>query len=79
MNILGETEKVVRQVVVARSDMDPLLLHEIERLLLALDEVEEGRAVLKKFKTSQFDEFPGGKESALTRMWELYSLVEDGN
>lgn len=35
--------------------------------------------MLEKFKTSQFDEFPGGEESALTRMRELYRLVEAGN
>ncbi len=79
LNILGETEIVARNVVVVPPGMDPLLIQAIKGLLLALDETEEGRAVLEKFKTSQFDEFPGGEESALTRMRELYRLVEAGN
>lgn len=79
LNILGETEIVARNVAVVRPGMDPLLIQAIKGLLLALDETEEGRAVLEKFKTFQFDEFPGGEESALTRMRELYRLVEAGN
>ena len=75
--ILGETEKVVRQIVVARSSLDPLLTEKVKKLLLELDQSEKGRAVLEKFKTTQFDEFPD-KESLLSRMWEIYRIVLNG-
>lgn len=78
LTILAETEKVARQVVVVRPNMDPALLEVIKNLLMGMDETEEGRVVLKKFKkTAKFDEFPEGAEAALTRMRELYEYVRN--
>ena len=45
-------------------------------LMVELDETEEGPEILDTFKTSQFDEFPGGIEPALERMQELLGLVQ---
>lgn len=76
LTILAETENVARQVTVIGPNLDPALVEKIKSLLLELHESPQGQAVLKKFKTSQFDEFPGGHEAALSRMRELYESVQ---
>lgn len=77
LKILAETEKVPRQLVVARPNMDPSLLSTIKSILIEMNETEEGRDVLDTFKhTARFDEFPEGAEAALKRMRELYTLVQ---
>lgn len=78
LNILAETERIPRQLVVVRPNMDPGLVEAVKTVLMGMDQTKEGQAVLKKFKkTAKFDEFPGGIEAALTRMRELYRLVLD--
>ena len=74
--VLAETEALPRQVVVARASMDEELEAELTSVLLAMDEDDDGRAVLEAFKnTTQFDEFPEGAELALERMRQLYELA----
>lgn len=73
--VLAETEKVARQVMVARGDMDPELLEAIETLLISLDETPEGQEILDEFDTSQFDEFPEGVEMAFARMRQWYEIA----
>lgn len=75
--LLAETESVPRQVVVARSNLDPELLEAIKQILLTADESEEGRAALEPFQTSRFDEFPEGIEAAQNRMREMMGTVQD--
>ncbi len=75
ITILAETEKVTRNVVMVRSDMEPELVEAIEALLLTMDETPEGQAALKKFtQTAKFDKFP--TEQTLNRMRELYQQVQ---
>lgn len=77
LTILAETENVPRQVVVFRPGMDPELQAAIVQLLMDLDTAEGGAAVLQQAEaTSQFDEFPQGTDTALSRMRELVTLVE---
>lgn len=76
LTILAETEALPRQLVVVRPGMEPELVEALTALLVGMDETEDGPAVLASFEeTAQFDEFPGGTDTALERMRELYELV----
>ena len=76
MVILGQTEKVPRQVVVVRPDIDPQLLAEIKTIFTTMHENPEGQETLKLFeRTTKLDEFP--IEGNIDRMRELYELVQN--
>ncbi len=78
LKILAETEALPRQVVIVRPGMAAAQLEAIKTLLMDLDETEEGQALLMGLKeTAKFDEFPEGTDAALTRMCELYDLVQN--
>jgi phosphonate transport system substrate-binding protein len=77
LRIFAQTEPVPRQLVLARSDLDPALTAAIKTALQAMDETEAGREALEIFLTSEFDEFPQGATVALGRMQTLYQLVQD--
>lgn len=74
---LARTESVPRQVVVARSGLDPELLQAIRQILITAHETDVGQTALEAFQTSQFDEFPEGIEIAINRMREMMNAVED--
>ena len=74
--VLAETESVPRQVMMVRSGMDAAQLEAVKALLIQLDQTEEGQAVLEKFVTSKFDEFPEGADAGMARMEEMYQLVQ---
>jgi phosphonate transport system substrate-binding protein len=79
LTILAETENLPRHLVVASPTMDTEVVAAVTDLLTGLDEAEDGERVLESFEeTAQFDEFPQGIEAALTRMRELYDLVQEG-
>ena len=75
LHIIAETEAVARSIVIAGADVSDELVTEITRLLLSLDETEEGREILAINKTAQFDQFPEGANQAFTRMRELYMVT----
>jgi phosphonate transport system substrate-binding protein len=75
--ILAETSPVPRQVVLARGGLDPDLLAAIITVLVGMDETEAGRAALEEYRTSQFDEFPEGLDTALADMEQMYGLVQN--
>jgi phosphonate transport system substrate-binding protein len=76
LTILAKTEAVPRQVMVVRAGLDPALVEAIKGLLIGLDKTPEGKDILKKFQTTtKFDEFPGGPDTAFTRIRELDKLI----
>ena len=74
---LARTESTPRQVMVARSGMDPELLKSIVQVLTTMHETTEGQAALKKFQTTRFDSFPEGIDAATSRMREMMELVKN--
>lgn len=74
--LLARTESTPRQVVVARAGLEPKLLEAIKQALIAMDESEAGRAALKPFQTTQFDDFPEGIEKSTARMREMMEMVK---
>jgi phosphonate transport system substrate-binding protein len=78
--VLAETEPLPRHLVVVQPDLEPELVEAISALLVGLDEAEGGQAILETFEeTAQFDEFPEGSQTALSRMRELYELVQEAS
>lgn len=76
--IIAETGALPRQVVVIGGGLDTELRGEITNVLTAMDEDEVGKALLLEFDdTARFDEFPGGAETALARMREIFRLVTE--
>jgi phosphonate transport system substrate-binding protein len=75
--ILAQTDPIPRQLMVARAGLDPAMIEAIKQLLMGLDKTPEGQAILKKFQTtSKFDEFPGGPDTAWTRIRELVAIID---
>ena len=63
--VFAESEKLPRQVVMIRGDLDPVLVATIEATLLGMEHEELGRRALAEFEeTVRFDRFPNGVEAA---------------
>ena len=78
LRILLTTEAVPRNVVCARRDLDPKVLHAIEDLLLEMHLNDEGRASLEKFEeTTRFDRFPWGSDQDLAHILTLLPHVQE--
>lgn len=78
LTVIAETESLPRHMVIVSPTISEDLRDAIHDILIAMDESEEGQAVLLAFEeTAQFDDFPGGADAALERMRELYQLVQN--
>ena len=78
LTILAETESLPRHIVIVSPTISEEMRAAIHDILAAMDESEEGLAVLLAFEeTVRFDDFPGGADAALGRMRELYELVQN--
>lgn len=76
MTILAETEDVARHVVLVRPGLSPELVEAIKKVMVNMDETEEGKTVLKTFEeTAQFDAFPTDQD--ISRMQQLYEQVQN--
>lgn len=77
LRVIHETEKVPRNVVCFRDGLDSQVARAVEEVLLAMENEEEGRAILEEFEgTIRFDRFPGGAEQHLSRVVALMPFVE---
>lgn len=75
---LARSIDVPRQVGVHSGDLDPELVGRLVEILTEMDQTEEGRAVLRKFKdTERFDQFPDGVEATFGPIYELIGQLED--
>lgn len=76
MTILAQTEDVARHVVLIRPGLSPEIEEAIKKIMVDMDETEEGKAVLEKFEeTAQFDAFPTDQD--IDRMQQLYEQVQN--
>ena len=70
------TVSVPRQLVSVRPGLEPELVDKIRKLLIVLDQTEEGRQLLAGLKkTTKFDALPEDSEESLTELRELMKLA----
>lgn len=75
--LLAETEWITRhQLGVVRPSVAPPLMEAIVTLLVDLDETEDGPAIMEPSKTERFDDLSEEWEAALTRIQEMYELIQ---
>lgn len=72
---LARTEKIPRQVVLARLGLDEQYLAVLTQTLTRLHESDAGKSALASFQTTRFEAFPGGADAATRRMREMLSVV----
>lgn len=78
LQILWRSPSFVRHVVARRPDLAEERLAAIERVLLTMDQDEEGRHVLARFeRTTRFERFQDGGERALDPIRELLAPILD--
>lgn len=73
---LARTEKIPRQVVLARPGLDEQSLAALTQTLTRLHESEAGKSALASFQTTRFETFPGGVDAATRRMREMLEIVK---
>jgi phosphonate transport system substrate-binding protein len=62
--VIARSISIPRQVVAHRGGLDPAVVAELERVLIAMATTEAGRQALQEFqKTTRFDHFPAGAEA----------------
>lgn len=62
--VLERSPSMPRQAVAHRADLDPVVIRELEHVLMAMEESEAGQRALEAFQnTTRFDRFPGGVEA----------------
>ena len=72
MTIIWETESVARHIALVGPNLPAEQTSAIKDLLLEMDNMPEGQAVLESFeRTTKFDEFP--VEQSIERLRELYN------
>ena len=77
--VFDRTITVPRQLVSVRPGLDPELVRRIQRLLIDLDQSDEGLALLEGLKkTQKFDLLPPEAEESLDELRELMKLVSEG-
>jgi phosphonate transport system substrate-binding protein len=78
LKVLLRTPALPRNIVCARSSLDPRVKEAIVEVLLAMEGDAEGRAVMEAFEnTLRFDLFPNGAEQALNEVIGMLPYVEE--
>ncbi|PWH12433.1 MAG: hypothetical protein DDG60_12995 [Anaerolineae bacterium] len=73
---LDRTEKIPRQVVVARPGLDKEYLEILTETLTNMNETEDGKAALAAFQTTRFDHFPDGAEATERKLREMLATIK---
>ncbi len=77
LEILAETDKFPRHVVLAGPNLKPNQIEVLKTALMGMDESKEGQAALAEFsKTAKFDEFPEGATAAIDRLEKDYEMLQ---
>jgi phosphonate transport system substrate-binding protein len=75
--IIARSITIPRQVVAHRNGLDPAIVAELERVLIAMETTEEGRKALKAFqKTTRFDRFPAGVEATFAPIQAMLDRLD---
>lgn len=78
LKVVLRTPALPRNIVCARSSLDPRVKEAIVEVLLAMEGDAEGRAVMEAFEnTLRFDLFPNGGEDALDEVIDMLPYVEE--
>src|SRR5215467_5107616 len=73
ITILAETERLPRNLVSVRKDFAPALTDRLEKILLSMNEDDQGRKILKKTDdTTKFDLLPEREAGLRRRLAEIF-------
>ena len=73
ITILAETERLPRNLLSVRKDFAPPLIDRLEKILLSMNEDDQGRKILKKSDdTTKFDLLPEGEAGLRRRLAEIF-------
>ena len=73
ITILAETERLPRNLVSVRKDFAPALTDRLEKILLSMNEDDQGRKILQKTDdTTKFDLLPEGEAGLRRRLAEIF-------
>lgn len=73
ITILAETERLPRNLLSVRKDFAPPLIDRLEKILLSMNEDDQGRKILQKTDdTTKFDLLPEGEAGLRRRLAEIF-------
>lgn len=76
VEVIDQTIAAPSQLVTFGSGFDADLAAEIRRLMISLEQSDEGQAILQSLRdTARFDELPAGLEADLNELWEAVQIV----
>ena len=77
ITILGETASLPRHLVSVRKDLAPVLVKQVEKVLLSMHQNPEGQRILQKTDgTTKFDALPGGELAIRQRLLDVFYSPE---
>lgn len=77
LSIIAETERLPRQLVSGRGDLQPAVVQRLKEILVTMHENDSGRKALQKaLKTSKFDLLPGGEDRVNKQIEDLFRVLD---
>lgn len=75
--IIAESQEVPRRIIILGPDVEPEVAAALAKVLMDMDESEEGQELLKIVNTLKFDEFPGGADAIFEPIQEMFNVMAD--